>query len=390
MRAEQGTVAAVSCNDTYAFTKPVRDEIVLIAGVGVAGDVHAGVHVKHRGRVRADPTQPNFRQVHLIQQELFAEVGAKGYTVAAGNLGENVTTSGIDLLALPVGTILRFGPPRAAGQGAAAGSRGRAGVGGGGGSSGVAGVLGSGGGESVLGAGGGSGSGGVVGVPGSGGGEGVLGAGGGSGSGGVVGALGSGGGESALSAGGALGMGNAVGATTAVGASLGARAAQGDGDGIRGGDGGSMQGADRGSVQGGDGGGGSVRGDRDGSGSSRGDDAAWPAGEGALKAVLAVAAAAELDAETAASAVALAAAAARDVGDDPRAAVVLAGLRNPCGQINGFREGLLKEVIGRDEDGRVVRKAGVMAVVLRGGPVRPGYVVTAELPPPPHAPLERV
>src|SRR4051794_35237034 len=111
MDAVQGTVAAVSCNDTYAFTKPVRDEIVLIAGVGVKGDVHAGVHVKHRGRVRADPTQPNFRQVHLIQQELFAEVGAKGYAVAAGNLGENVTTSGIDLLGLPVGTILRFGPP---------------------------------------------------------------------------------------------------------------------------------------------------------------------------------------------------------------------------------------------------------------------------------------
>src|SRR3954471_14754002 len=111
MEAEQGTVAAVSCNDTYAFTKPVRGEIVLVAGVGVAGDVHAGVHVKHRGRVRADPTQPNLRQVHLIQQELFAEVGDKGYAVAAGNLGENVTTTGIDLLGLPVGTILRFGPP---------------------------------------------------------------------------------------------------------------------------------------------------------------------------------------------------------------------------------------------------------------------------------------
>src|SRR3954470_15528267 len=111
MEAQRGTVAAVSCNDTYAFTKPVRDEIVLIAGVGVKGDVHAGVHVKHRSRVRADPTQPNFRQVHLIQQELFAEVGAKGYAVAAGNLGENVTTSGIDLLGLPVGTILRFGAP---------------------------------------------------------------------------------------------------------------------------------------------------------------------------------------------------------------------------------------------------------------------------------------
>jgi MOSC domain-containing protein YiiM len=70
--------------------------------------------------------------------------------------------------------------------------------------------------------------------------------------------------------------------------------------------------------------------------------------------------------------------------------VVLAGLRNPCGQINGFADGLLKEVIGRDAAGNVVRKAGVMAVVLRGGAVRPGDVVTAELPPLPHAPLERV
>jgi MOSC domain-containing protein YiiM len=69
---------------------------------------------------------------------------------------------------------------------------------------------------------------------------------------------------------------------------------------------------------------------------------------------------------------------------------VLAGLRNPCGQINGFRKGLLKEVIGRDDDGKVVYRAGVMAVVLRGGSIRPGDVVTAELPPAPHAPLERV
>ncbi|WP_030438593.1 MOSC domain-containing protein [Actinoplanes subtropicus] len=242
MEAVQGTVVAVSCNDTYSFTKPVRDEIVLIAGVGVKGDVHAGVHVKHRGRVRADPTQPNFRQVHLIQQELFAEVGAKGYAVAAGNLGENVTTSGIDLLGLPVGTILRFGPPAAIG---------------------TAGVAG-----------------------------------------------------------------------------------RGDGE---------------------------VLGEREG---------------GPLRAVLEVAARAELDRETAASAVAIAAAG--DGGDDLRPAVVLAGLRNPCGQINGFREGLLKEVLGRDADGTVVRKAGVMGVVLRGGPIRAGDVVTAELPPPPHAQLERV
>ncbi|WP_433376365.1 MOSC domain-containing protein [Actinoplanes sp. CA-142083] len=235
MEADEGTVAAVSCNDTYAFTKPVRDEIVLIAGVGVKGDVHAGVHVKHRGRVRNDPTQPNFRQVHLIQQELFAEVGAKGFAVAAGNLGENVTTSGIDLLALPVGTILRFGP------------------------------------------------------------------------------------------------------SVAVG----------------------------------------VRAD-------------GPGATQAVKAVLEVAAAAELDAATAASAVAVAAAAARDRGDDPRPAVVVAGLRNPCAQINVFRQGLLKEVVGRGAEGDVVYKAGVMAVVLRSGAIRPGDAVTAELPPLPHAPLERI
>jgi len=106
--------------------------------------------------------------------------------------------------------------------------------------------------------------------------------------------------------------------------------------------------------------------------------------------VLEVAARAELDRETAASAVAIAAAVAADRGDDLRPAVVLAGLRNPCGQINGFRAGLLKEVIGRDAEGNLVRRAGVMGVVLRGGVVRPGDLVTAELPPLPHGPLERV
>jgi len=250
MGAEQGTVAAVSCNDTYAFTKPVRDEIVLIAGVGVAGDVHAGVHVKHRGRVRADPDQPNFRQVHLIQQELFAEVGEKGYAVTAGNLGENVTTSGLDLLMLPLGTILRFGPPPAA-KAPTDGAR-------------------------------------------------------------------------------------PANTTSADTKSTGAMSA------------------------------------------------------GPLAAVLDVAGRADLDAATAASAVGIAAAAARDDPRDLRPAVVLAGLRNPCAQINAFRPGLLKEVIGRDGHGDVAYRAGVMAVVLRGGPIRPGYVVTADLPPGPHVRLERV
>ncbi|OKI89098.1 molybdenum cofactor biosysynthesis protein [Streptomyces sp. CB02058] len=93
----------------YAFTKPNRDSITLLAGLGVEGDVHAGVTVKHRSRVAQDPTQPNLRQVHLIHEELFGELREAGFEVAPGDLGENVTTSGLDLLALPVGTLLHLG-----------------------------------------------------------------------------------------------------------------------------------------------------------------------------------------------------------------------------------------------------------------------------------------
>ncbi|MGA5822347.1 MOSC domain-containing protein [Kitasatospora sp. NPDC094028] len=104
-----GTVTSVSRNAEYSFTKPTRDSITLLAGLGVEGDVHAGVTVKHRSRVAKDPTVPNLRQVHLIHQELFAELDADGFTVRPGDLGENVLTSGIDLLTLPTGTLLHLG-----------------------------------------------------------------------------------------------------------------------------------------------------------------------------------------------------------------------------------------------------------------------------------------
>ncbi|WP_186785195.1 MOSC domain-containing protein [Streptomyces misionensis] len=104
-----GSVTAVSSNGTYSFSKPNRASITLLTGLGVEGDVHAGVTVKHRSRVAQDPTQPNLRQVHLIHEELFDEVRAAGFEVAPGELGENVTTRGIDLLGLPVGTLLRLG-----------------------------------------------------------------------------------------------------------------------------------------------------------------------------------------------------------------------------------------------------------------------------------------
>jgi MOSC domain-containing protein YiiM len=272
-----GTVTAVSRNGAYSFTKPNREEIVLVAGIGVEGDTHAGVLVRHRSRVAADPTQPNLRQVHLIHAELFEEVAGKGYEVPPGGLGENLTTSGIDLLGLPRGTILRFGQPDSPGASAAGDAGGHA-------------------------------------------------------------SARAGGHEAA----GGRGAARAGGREAAGGGAIGA------------------------------------------------DVDAGILGH-PVAAVLAAARAATLDDETARAAEAVRAAAERDAaGGDSRPAIVVAGLRNPCVQINGYRSGLLKEMVGRDQDGNLVRKAGVMAVVLRGGPVRPGDPVTVEVPPSPHGPLERV
>lgn len=103
-----GRVVAVARSSRHEFTKPRVDAIRLLAGLGVEGDAHLGVTVQHRSRVQADPSQPNLRQVHLIHAELFDELAAKGFAVAAGELGENITTRGVALLDLPVGTRLKF------------------------------------------------------------------------------------------------------------------------------------------------------------------------------------------------------------------------------------------------------------------------------------------
>jgi MOSC domain-containing protein YiiM len=102
-------VTAVSCSASHAFSKPNRDGIRLVAGMGVEGDAHAGRTVKHRSRVAKDPSQPNLRQVHLIHSELHDELNAAGFAVAAGEMGENITTRGIDLLSLPQGARLHVG-----------------------------------------------------------------------------------------------------------------------------------------------------------------------------------------------------------------------------------------------------------------------------------------
>jgi MOSC domain-containing protein YiiM len=176
-------VVSVSRDAEHRFSKLPCESITLVAGLGVEGDAHLGTTVQHRSRIAVDPTQPNLRQVHLIQSELFDDVSADGHSLRAGDLGENITTAGINLLGLPRGTVLRFG-------------------------------------------------------------------------------------------------------------------------------------AD--------------------------------------------------------------------------AAIEVTGLRNPCAQINTFEPGLLKSVIGRTASGEVVRKAGIMAIVLQSGVVNPGDAVVVELPPLPHAALEKV
>jgi MOSC domain-containing protein YiiM len=176
-------VVGVSKDAQHRFSKQACERVTLLAGLGVEGDAHLGVTVQHRSRVAVDPTQPNLRQVHLIHSEFFDEARAHGYELAQGDLGENVLTAGLDLLALPRDTRLHLGP---------------------------------------------------------------------------------------------------------------------------------------------------------------------------------------------------------------EAIVRVTGLRNPCQQINDFRSGLLKVAITRDSDGSLVRKAGIMGVVERGGDVIPTDVIRVELPPPPHIPLDRV
>src|SRR5262252_2607490 len=101
-----GIVTAVSRSERHTLTKPNEDRIRLLARLGVEGDAHSGTTVKHRSRVARDPSQPNLRQVHLVHAELHDTLKEQGFAVSAGQMGDNVTTRGVDLLGLPTGTRL--------------------------------------------------------------------------------------------------------------------------------------------------------------------------------------------------------------------------------------------------------------------------------------------
>ena len=105
----QAVVEAVGQSGTHSFSKQPAMWIRLLAGLGVEGDAHLGVRVQHRSRVARDPTQPNLRQVHLLQRELLEELDTKGFVIGPGDIGENILTRGLDLLRLPTDTTLLIG-----------------------------------------------------------------------------------------------------------------------------------------------------------------------------------------------------------------------------------------------------------------------------------------
>ncbi len=106
---ERGTVVAVSRSQHHGFSKAPRASIVLMAGLGVEGDAHAGTTVQHLYRIKLDPTAPNLAQVHFLHAELFDEMADQGFVITPGAMGENVLTRGLDLLAMPTGTVFRIG-----------------------------------------------------------------------------------------------------------------------------------------------------------------------------------------------------------------------------------------------------------------------------------------
>jgi MOSC domain-containing protein YiiM len=108
-RGPDGAVEAVHASPTHSMTKTDRLTVRLVRGLGVEGDAHLGAAVQHRSRLRRDATQPNLRQVHLLPAELHVELRDRGFQIGAGQMGENVTTRGIDLLGLPRAARLHLG-----------------------------------------------------------------------------------------------------------------------------------------------------------------------------------------------------------------------------------------------------------------------------------------
>ena len=102
-------VAAVAAAKKHTFSKEINSTITLMAGLGVQGDAHCGAYVQHLYDIGRDPSRPNLRQVHLIEQELIDQVKGLGFDIGPGDLGENITTRHVRLLELQAGSVLQLG-----------------------------------------------------------------------------------------------------------------------------------------------------------------------------------------------------------------------------------------------------------------------------------------
>src|SRR6185295_1980127 len=107
--AGRASVVAVSKDGHHRFSKKPCAQIILLEGIGIQGDAHAGVTVQHLHRRARHPAEPNLRQVHLLPREFFDEAREEGYELAPGDLGENVLTQGLDLAGLSPDTLLHIG-----------------------------------------------------------------------------------------------------------------------------------------------------------------------------------------------------------------------------------------------------------------------------------------
>lgn len=103
-----GKVVSLSISKEHTFSKHQKESINLLTGLGIEGDCHAGEYVQHRHRLAIRPRPPNLRQVHLIDAEFLDDLKSKGHIVRPGDIGENITTRGLDLLSLSVGAKLHF------------------------------------------------------------------------------------------------------------------------------------------------------------------------------------------------------------------------------------------------------------------------------------------
>ena len=107
--ALEGTVTSLHCDDGHNFSKPSIVEANFLAGIGIEGDAHSGPTTQHVSRQKKDASRPNLRQVHLVASEVHEGLRSEGFDVPFGGFGENITTRGIELGTLPVGTTLRLG-----------------------------------------------------------------------------------------------------------------------------------------------------------------------------------------------------------------------------------------------------------------------------------------